>query len=281
VTIPPALACWLLGIPVMIYLPDVEPGGTISVLGRVARRVGVNAPESARFFRDGQTVETGYPVRAELLAAAGFTLDGSSAKQKTLSKNAARKQMGIDGKEPVLLIFGGSTGARSINRAVIDYLPDILEQGWQVIHVSGRLDADWVREAARHLHMTLAKRYHHHEYLHSGEMAKALACADLVVSRAGASILGEFPLFALPAILVPYPFAWRYQKTNADRLAGQGAAIRLDDEKLGTDLVPLLARLKQDASARQQMSAAAAALKRPDAAARLAGELSALAKKRD
>ena len=60
-------------------------------------------------------------------------------------------------------------------------------------------------------------------------MGLAFAAADLVVSRAGASILGEYPLFGLPSILIPYPYAWRYQKVNADYLATRGAAIRLDD----------------------------------------------------
>ena len=62
-----------------------------------------------------------------------------------------------------------------------------------------------------------------------------MAAADLVVSRAGASILGEYPLFGLPSILIPYPYAWRYQKVNADYLVTRGAAIRLDDETLSDD----------------------------------------------
>ena len=71
-------------------------------------------------------------------------------------------------------------------------------------------------------------------------MGAALAAADLVVSRAGASILGEYPLFGLPAILVPYPYAWRYQKVNADYLVKRQAAEMLPDEQLKEKLLPTM-----------------------------------------
>ena len=83
-----------------------------------------------------------------------------------------------------------------------------------------------------------ADRYHAFPYLHD-EMGAALAAADLVISRAGASTLGEYPLFGLPAVLVPYPYAWRYQKVNADTLVQKGAAIMLEDDKL-SDQIRLL-----------------------------------------
>lgn len=276
VTIPPALACWLMGIPVMIYCPDVEPGGTISVLKRIAAKVGTTAPESARFYRADQVIEVGYTLRADLLKAAGYDTLGRPGAGAGTSKQAARKALGLKDKPPVLLVFGGSTGARSINRAVVGILDTILA-GWQVIHVTGRLDAGWVAEAAAKLSTDAAARYHRFDYLHSQDMAQALAAADLAVSRSGGSALGEFPLFGLPAILVPYPYAWRYQKTNADVLAARGAAIRLDDETLGDELLPTLTRLLNDPGQREQMAGTCASLKRPEAAARLAAALANLA----
>ncbi|HQE17199.1 MAG TPA: glycosyltransferase, partial [Aggregatilineales bacterium] len=171
-----------------------------------------------------------------------------------------------------LLVFGGSRGARSINRALLAHLPDLLPY-CQVLHISGTLDADEVqREAealAGRIGEQLAARYHTYSYLHSDDMALALAAADLVLSRAGASTLGEFPLFGLPAILVPYPHAWRYQKTNADYLTTQGAAMRLDDDQLNDRLTPIVMQLL-NRDTLEQMAAASRALRRPDAARRAA-----------
>ena len=108
-------------------------------------------------------------------------------------------------------------------------------------------------------------------------MGRALAAADLAICRAGASTLGELPYFGLPAVLVPYPHAWRYQRVNADWLTGRRAAVRLDDERLTDELLPTVRRLLSDRAALAGMSERMQALARPDATARLAGELLALA----
>ncbi len=279
-TIPAALACWLRGVPVAIYLPDVEPGSAIRALSRLARRVAVTAPDSTAFFAPGKAVETGYPVREDVLNAAGFDALGEPLAAPPDARAIARERFALSPDLPVLLVFGGSRGARSINQALLAQLPELLPHA-QVLHISGTTDAADVQARAETLGAALsaetAARYHTFDYLHSGDMALALAAADLVVSRAGASTLGEFPLFALPAILVPYPHAWRYQKTNADYLATRGAAVRLDDDKLTEHLTPTVKQLLLDADRREHMAGAARALRRPAAAAHIAGLLAGLA----
>src|SRR5690606_26311479 len=96
-----------------------------------------------------------------------------------------------------LLVFGGSRGARSINNALLAILPDLLADGIQVLHISGTLD--WSQVEAARDRLADATHYHAFPYLHN-DMGLAMASADLAVSRAGASILGEFPAFALPSI---------------------------------------------------------------------------------
>jgi UDP-N-acetylglucosamine--N-acetylmuramyl-(pentapeptide) pyrophosphoryl-undecaprenol N-acetylglucosamine transferase len=112
-------------------------------------------------------------------------------------------------------------------------------------------------------------------YLH--EMGAALAAADLVLSRAGASTLGEYPLFGLPAVLVPYPYAWRYQKVNADFLAEHNAAIILQDELLNDKLLSVLKDLLLNKHKLEAMRAAMKKLSHPNAASVIASQLLELA----
>ena len=171
----------------------------------------------------------------------------------------------------MLLVFGGSRGARSINEALWNVLAEVLEFA-QVVHITGALD--WPGTAARQgkLPADLAHRYHPYSYLHE-EMAFALASADLVVSRAGAATMGEFPLFGLPAVLVPYPHAWRYQKTNAAYLEKEGAAVVLEDAALSEKLLPTLRELLTNEPRLQAMGAASRSMARPDAAEIIANEI--------
>ena len=137
------------------------------------------------------------------------------------------------------------------------------------MHLTGQLEWPEVERALAETGLPAGQRAHYHArpYLH--EMGWALAAADLVVSRAGASALGEYPLFGLPAVLVPYPYAWCYQKVNADYLASRGAAVRLDDEALGAELAPTVRGLLDNPGRLAAMRAAARAAATPGAAARI------------
>lgn len=252
VSVPAAIACWLRRTPIVVYLPDVEPGLAVKFVSRLATKVAVSVDASEPFLPKGKMVVTGYPTRS---------FEGAT-------REAAGAHFGLDPGRKTILVFGGSRGARSLNRALGSILDRVLDR-WQVIHVSGTLDAAELDMRRDQLPSSLKRHYHLYPYLHD-DMGLALAAADVVVSRSGASTLGEFPLFGLPAILVPYPYAWRYQKVNADYLVSRGAAIRLDDADLGEGLWPLLDRVLSDDAAREQMRAGAKSLARPEAAGRLA-----------
>jgi UDP-N-acetylglucosamine--N-acetylmuramyl-(pentapeptide) pyrophosphoryl-undecaprenol N-acetylglucosamine transferase len=261
VAAPVAWAAWRSRprVPLLIYLPDLTPGQAIKVTSRLATKVAVSFPEAARYF-PGKAVVTGYPVRPELLAA---------------DKTAARALLRLQPDAPVLLVFGGSRGARSINRALVAALPQLLPR-CQVVHVSGQLDWPEVEQARQGLADTLPpalfERYHPYPYLHD-EMVQALAAADLAVTRAGASVLGEFPARGLPSILVPYPYAGQHQDANAAYLADRDAAVVIVDTDLSARLAPTILELLDAPGELQGISQAAARLARPDAAHNIAALL--------
>ncbi len=231
VGVPVSLAAWLRRIPAVVYLPDIEPGLALKVMARLATRVATTADASAQFIARGKMVVTGYPVRDRFMHT---------------SRDIARAHFGIASDAKVLLVVGGSKGALSINRAITSNLMVLLgDAGISVIHVTGTRDWEEIRAVREALPESLRQRYMAFAYLHE-EMADAMAAADLAVCRSGASALGELPYLGLPAILVPYPYAWRYQKVNAQYLVDRGAAVILEDAKLGTDLALAVTRLFAD-----------------------------------
>lgn len=262
VAVPMALAgAGMLGgrkIPSLVYVPDIEPGIALKLLARYASMIALTTADSRKFFSPNQrTVVTGYPTRPEL---------------NQWDRQSGRKQLGLEPDRFTLLVTGGSKGSRTINQPLLANLPQLLEE-MQIIHITGQ--ADWpdaqvARERlAAQLPEEIALRYHPMPYLH--EMGAALAGADLVISRAGASTLGEYPLFGLPAILVPYQYAWRYQKVNADYLVRSGAALLLEHDQLPDQLLPTVQSLSRDPERLQSMRQAMQSLAQPQAAQRLAG----------
>ncbi|MFC2023328.1 undecaprenyldiphospho-muramoylpentapeptide beta-N-acetylglucosaminyltransferase [Chloroflexota bacterium] len=249
------LAAWRQRLPILIYLPDVVPGLAIRFLSRLATRIAVTSEESYQYFARDKVVVTGYPVRSDI-----FEMD----------KLDARQTLELDPNEPTLLVFGGSRGARSINRALVAGLHELLDI-CQIVHISGRLDSDWVAGYARRLPERFRSRYHHYPYM--VDMPKALVAADLAVARSGAATLGEFPAAGLPSILVPYPHSGQHQQANADYMAENGAAQVLPDPDLDQGLVPAILGLLGNGEALAAMRESARAMSRRDAAEAIARQL--------
>ena len=247
-------------IPTVLFVPDIEPGLALKFLSYFSDVITVTTSDSNRYFRrSSRIIPTGYPLRADL---------------SSWSREKATQHFGLSSGKPVLLVTGGSKGAHSINMAILNCLNELLQIA-QVIHITGALDWPGVEKAAQELPADLKTNYHAMPYSH--EMGAALAAADLVLSRSGASSLGEYPFFELPAVLVPYPYAWRYQKVNADYLVSRKAAILLQDELLNDTLLSVLKDVLGDRTKRKEMGAAMKSLSRPNAAERIASQLLELA----
>jgi UDP-N-acetylglucosamine--N-acetylmuramyl-(pentapeptide) pyrophosphoryl-undecaprenol N-acetylglucosamine transferase len=259
---PVALAARWGGVPLMVFLPDVEPAQSVRFVGSMAQRVATAVADSTSFFAGDKAVVTGYPLGARVTK---------------WNRRKGREALDLPPDARVLLVFGGSRGARSINRALLANVEALAEVA-TIVHITGTLDWPEVEVARQDLPEATRARYRAYAYLHD-RMGAALAAADLVVSRSGAGTLGEFPYFGLPAILVPYPYAWRYQKVNAQWLVERGAAVMVEDADLEAQMVPRVRRLFEDGARLAAMRAASRSLARPDAAKRVAEHLLDLAHK--
>jgi len=263
---PPIRAALRLGIPAFLLNPDAIPG---QANRRVAHRKGINAifaqwPVSKTHFPDTAPLEViGCPVR--------------SAFRDICTEDAAavRQQLDLDPDRPTLLVTGASQGARTINEAMIQLVGD-LPRSWQVLHLSGPADRPRVEQAYRQTGMPARV------IAFTDRMPAAMAAADLIVSRAGASTLAEILAVGKPSVLLPYPYHKdQHQKLNALVLVDAGASQMLIDQKdaklNALELGPLLDALMTDQNKRQTMSKAARSLDRPDAAQAITQRLCATA----
>ncbi len=260
VCVPVVLACGVCRVPVLVYLPDVEPGLAVRFLARFATQVAVTVAASRDYLPAHKVVVTGYPVRPAFWVA---------------DRATARAQLGIGPDQPLLVVLGGSRGAHSINVAVGQALPDLVRLA-VVIHVCGPADEPDFQAQRAALPAAMQDRYRPYGYL--DEMPQALAAADLVVSRAGAAVLGEYPAAGVPSVLIPYPYAGAHQMHNANHLAQAGAAVLLENDRLRAgQLLPTVQALLDDPARRAAMARAARGLARPDAVFRVVELLTALA----
>ena len=149
----------------------------------------------------------------------------------------------------------------------------------QIIHIAGTLDWPVAQERASALTEAQLQRYRVFPYL-DDDFITALSAADIVIARAGAATLGEFPALGLPAILVPLPISGGHQFPNAAYLVDHNAAVIVDDAEMDTLLLPAILELVHDEDRLTAMSVASAALARPDAADRIAQAILHLARER-
>ena len=260
---PPVRAARLLDVPTALLNPDRLPGRANRHLASWAKTVFAQWPQSAAAFPPSVDVRAvGCPVRRAF-------------REATRAEGVVK--FGLDPDRKTLLITGASQGARTVNRAMVCLLGRLAgHRAWQVLHLSGELDYAEVRQAytAAGLAGTVLA--------FTDSMAHAMAAADLVVSRAGASTLAELTCMGLPSVLVPYPFdRQRHQLANARVLSEAGAAVLVDDQidpqRNAALLGPTLDALMGDPGKLEAMSLAARQLARPDAAEAIAKDLLELA----
>lgn len=190
--------------------------------------------------------------------------------QLSATAEEGREAFALSADLPVVLAFGGSQGAQSINRACVDAFGGA-DLAFQLVHVCGPKNEAQVRADLE----ARGERFERYRLVpYTDRLAAAMAAADLVVARSGGSV-AELAALGKPAILVPYPHATAdHQRKNARELVAGGAALLVDDARLSGDvLARLVAELLGNRERLAIMAAASAALGRPDAARRVADQI--------
>jgi UDP-N-acetylglucosamine--N-acetylmuramyl-(pentapeptide) pyrophosphoryl-undecaprenol N-acetylglucosamine transferase len=258
VALPVALGAALARVPVVVHEQTAVPGLANRVAARVARRVAVTFPESARFFA-APAVVTGNPLRPELRAG---------------RRAAALERFGFDPALPLVYVTGGAQGAHAINRAVGEVLPDLLAQA-QMLHQSGDNpvtgDRAWLEARRAALSPSLAARYAVRPWI-GDELADVYAAVALVVSRSGAGTVNECCHLGVPALYVPLPGAASDEQTANARLVGRtgGCSILPQPGMTPALLAERVLGLLADPARLKDMGERARAVAVPDAAERLA-----------
>jgi len=225
VAVPAGLAARLSGVPLLMHQQDVPPNLSNRLLAPLATRISVAFAESVPYFAANKTLHLGNPMRQTILDI------------RQVAPETARQRLGFAAEMPLLLVTGGSQGARHLNQVVARSLPELL-QFCQVLQISGHRLFEETRvlaeECMAQLDEETKQRYHLVPYM-SDEMPMALQSASLVACRAGAATLSELAVLEKPSILVPLPPAIGSspQEINAAAFASRQAAevIRNDDLK--------------------------------------------------
>jgi UDP-N-acetylglucosamine--N-acetylmuramyl-(pentapeptide) pyrophosphoryl-undecaprenol N-acetylglucosamine transferase len=260
-----------LHIPTLLHEQNAIMGKTNKILSRHVNKICLtfpiaNLPDAV----SAKCELTGLPVRRAILET---------------DTAAARQHLGLAVDKPVLVVTGGSQGARHINQAMAELWLELLAAGVQIVHITGEKLFDETAQLARRNGLPVDPKTQQAKdgflllpYLH--HMEYALAAADLVISRAGASFLAEVMALGRAAILVPYPYAaGNHQVYNAQALVEAGAALLIEDAALSAQsLRQALQKALFDINLREKMAANSAALGKREAATAIIGVAAAVAR---
>lgn len=256
VSIPVGRAAAQMGIPLVVHEQNSVMGWANRYLSAKAKAVCLTYDHAASAVKDSsKVVLTGCPVRKSVFST---------------TREEGRETLGVPEDARLLLVTGGSLGARHLNQALCAMKDELLSRDdLQVIHVTGPKELDTVTEA---LALTPEEQKRWRLYGFTNQMPACMAAADAIVSRAGASSLAEISARGIPAVLVPFPFATEdHQTTNARAYVEAGCAHMIADDQVETpEFERLVTELVDDADLRASMHEAAMAQDTANASSALA-----------
>ncbi len=267
VSVPAMLAARMARIPTYVAESNGHPGLANRLIGRMADRIAVALPGTERFFPADKAICLGNPIRAD------FT---------RLDRDQARQELGFAPTGKVLLVTGGSLGARSLNEAFAVARDGVLARpDWSILHIAGPNEVAGVAQEAgavqvgEGVYEGAGGRYRLMGFC--DRMPAAIVAADLLVSRSGATTVSEIAAAGRPAIFVPLAIN-PDQMANARFMADRQAAALVPNDQARTALGPAIAGLIDSPDRLGRMSAASAILGRPDAARDIALDVLRLAR---
>ena len=254
-SLPPVLAGHRLGLKTFVHDSNARPGRANVLTSRFCNQVFLGVEAARPFFQQSEIVITGTPVRDEMV--------------KLPSRAEGAEAFRLDPAKPVLLVMGGSQGAKRLNDLAAEsaaHFPADL----QILHIAGTADLERVQT-------TVGNRANYRVIGFCDKMALAYAASDLIVARSGASSLTEIAHAGLPSILVPYPYAADdHQTKNAVVFADAGAAELAQERDLdAASLAKLASDILNDLQTHGRMAKAARELDVPDASIRICDAIEA------
>jgi UDP-N-acetylglucosamine--N-acetylmuramyl-(pentapeptide) pyrophosphoryl-undecaprenol N-acetylglucosamine transferase len=254
-SLPPVYAGHKLGLKTFVHDSNARPGRANVMTSRFCTQVFIGLEPAKAFFPNRETVLTGTPVRPEIT--------------NLPSREDAAALFGLDPEKPVIVVTGGSQGAKRLNELCAQAAASLPAQT-QVLHIAGALDFARVSEITQ-------GREGYKVLGFCDQMPSAYAIADLVIARSGASSLTEIAIAGHPSILVPYPYAADdHQTRNAEVFDSAGAGKLVQERDLDAEkLAALATSILQDLPTYKRMAKAARALAVPDAADRVCAAIEA------
>lgn len=247
VSFPVIIAGFMLRVPVILHECNTIPGLTTRICKWLASRITVAFEVTRKHIKWRKVYYVGNPVRKDVVKAV---------------KSISIQNMGLRQEQKIILVLGGSQGAISINKTIVESMNELEALNVQVIHVSGERDHEWIKNEIKEGKLF----YHLIPYMYN--IWDGLAGADLVISRAGALAISEITARGLPSILIPYPYsAEGHQDKNAKILEDAGAAVIIKDKELNkAKLIGEVKRILNDKQLYSNMQNASRNLGKPDAA---------------
>ncbi|MBW6440816.1 undecaprenyldiphospho-muramoylpentapeptide beta-N-acetylglucosaminyltransferase [Patescibacteria group bacterium] len=220
-SVPPVIAAWIYKIPIITHESDIVPGLANRIIAKFAKKILISFYFSKKYFSEKKVILTGNPIREDIMRG---------------NKNKARDFFNLKEDIPVILVFGGSQGARKINEVITMSLPKILEK-FQVIHLCGKGNYEKLKDETEKMEMGDKTRYRIFPFLADG-LKDAFALCDLIVSRAGANSLFEIVALEKPGIIIPLGNAANnHQVENAEFFRKRKMLIVIKEDTLDENIL--------------------------------------------